>query len=373
MSSEPTDPAILEAVDQQMFVFRELAHEDGSSGRTIAFTDTNVRPLNYQALAAAKLHKKLTIPLEWHNSKIVDTDISDLDKTKNYNLKAVLESEFTSRAIGLVRGRWLPSALAATYHRTTILVDRNVVSQIISRFDAGKKLGSEPDFLDLFADQPVRINPLLFVMEGNTREIPTPVLAREQLEEVVAKLTGALPSAELVVGPESLNGALGMIEDTRVGMGRRQQFLVRLAPLIGSPVSRRNMQARWDQTLSIAQDCGVQYNSLVALAALSSVVVPNGRSPAKGLLKFKVGYCDGDAYNALADLRSLEILINLFGYFPDEPAQLCTADKNLALFWTGLQASGFVRTSDGVTFDMDPVEEILPGEWGEQWRSLFSV
>jgi len=106
-------------------------------------------------LAEAKLHKKLTIPLELRGSKIVDTSVDDLDTTKSYTARTTLESTFTSRAIGLVKGGWLPSALAASLPDTIMLVDRNVVSEIIRRFDSGKKVGVEPDFLDLFADTPV--------------------------------------------------------------------------------------------------------------------------------------------------------------------------------------------------------------------------
>ncbi len=356
--------------DQPAFLFRVLAQDDGRPAKTIAFTAENVRPLGYAELARAKLHKKLTIPLELDNSKVVDTDIDGLDKSKSYSIKATLESAFTSRAIGLVKGGWLPPALAACLN-TTILVDRNMVSQIIGRFKGGRKVGAEADFLDLIADRPVRINPLLFAMEGNARGVPTPNLVRDQLEEAVTKLQAALPSAKLVVSSGSLKGALGLIEESRPGIARKQQFLMRVAPSLTAPVSRRNMQARRDEMLVAADECGVSRNSLVVLAALSSVVVPNGGSPAKKLLKFKAGYCEQDAYNALADLRSLELLIHLFAWFPDEPTLLCTADRNLALFWTGIRASNFKRKGAGVSFDLSPSEDLFAGS--TEWRACIGA
>src|SRR5207248_5014425 len=246
------------------------------------------------------------------------------------------ESQFTSRAIGLVKGGWLPPTLAAS-DKTTILIDQNIVTQICGRFDSGKAVGAEPDFLDLFADRPVRINPVLAAMEGNKRAIPTPDQLREKLDEIVSKLRAALPSARLVAGSGGLVGALGLIEELRSGMEKKQQFLMRVAPSLAAPVSKKNMPARRDEVVAMADSCGVPRGSLVVLAALSAVFVANGASPAKTLVNFKPGYHEEDAYNGLADLRSLEMLIHIFGLFPNMPAMLCTADRDLALFWTGIR------------------------------------
>jgi len=41
------------------------------------------------------------------------------------------------------------------------------------------------------------------------------------------------------------------------------------------------MKAACDEILATAKRCGVPGHSLVVLAALSSVLVPNGKSPAK--------------------------------------------------------------------------------------------
>lgn len=356
--SNPTDTG------GPMFRVREPPQADGRPGRSIT-VPANVRPLGYVELAQARPDKKLTIPLYWDDTQVVDTNIEGLDKTVLYSAQAVLESQFTSRAIGLVRGGWLPPALAAT-NDTMILIDRNIVSQIVGRFDGGKAVSTDPDFLDLFADRPVRINPVLSAMEGNTRAIPTPEQVREQLDEVVTKLQTALPSAKLVVGSGSLTGALGLIEEARAGMERKQQFLMRVAPSLAAPVSRTNMHARRDQVLAVADQCGISRSSLVVLAALSAVFVANGASPAKRLLKFKADYREEDAYNALVDLRSLEMLIHIFALFPDAPTMLCTADRSLALFWTGIRAANFGRNGAAATCNLAPIDELLPGpanEW----------
>ena len=228
-----------------------------------------------------------------------------------------------------------------------------------------------PDFIDLFADQPIRINPLLFVLEGNDRRIPTPGEAAAQLEEVERKLRSALPRAELAIGPDSLQGALGLIEDSRASLERKQHFLRHIAPRMASPVARRDVEARWSDIALAADLHSVSRQSLVVLAALSAVAVPNGKSPARNLLKFRNGYTKGDAYNALADLRALELFIGCHCLFPGEPMQLCTADKPLALLWAGIQASNFRWIGTGFSYDMTPVEGLFPESVGLSWQSIL--
>ncbi|MDE8654268.1 hypothetical protein [Novosphingobium album (ex Liu et al. 2023)] len=354
-----------------MFIFAELAGpDDGTEPRTLSFANAEVQPLDYGALRDARLHRPLAIPFVCRNGQVVDTTIEGIDPGKRVSASATLESPFTSHAIGLVKGGWLPSAFAVAHQNTTVLVDRNVVTQIVGRFENGQARRSDRDFLDLFADQPIRINPLLYAMEGNGRTIPTKDEAQAQLLEVESKLRSALPHAEIAVGPDSLKGILGLLDDSRGAMEGKQIFLRHIAPALTSPVARGAVEERWREVVSAADLFGVRRNSLVVLAALSAVAVPNGRSPARRLLKFRNGYTAGDAYNALADLRAIEIFVSLLALFPDEAIQLCTADKNLALLWVGIQASDFEHGGSGFSYAMTPVEDLFPGETGRAWESV---
>lgn len=346
----------------------EAEGANGALPRTIDVTDYELKPLGFEELVRARRDKQLTIPLEIFNCRVARPDIGSSEISERVNIRTQLQSHFTAKAIGLVRGGWLPSALAAHRRRTVVLPDRNVVSEIVSRFEGGVPRGREPDFLDLFEDEPVRINPLLYAMEGNVKAIPCPQLVAEQLKEATEKLQKALPKAILQLGPDSLKGILGMIEDTRRGMGQRQEFLLRLAPNLKSPVGGDRLDRCWNEVLAAADACGVPQNSLVVLAALSIVAVPGGGSPAVGLLKFKEGYSAADAYNALADLRAIDLLIQLFGAFPGETIQLCTADRHLALFWTGIRAHNFNYHGSSASFDLAPVKQLLPGEATNRWR-----
>lgn len=221
-----------------MFVLTELEGPGGGPPRTIAFANAQVQPLDFASLRDARLDRPITIPLNWRNGTLVETTVEGTEPGQVVNAAATLESPFTSCAIGLVKGGWLPSAFAVTQQNTTMLIDRNIVTQIVGRFKDGQRRYEQRDFLDLFADQPIRINPLLFVMEGNRRSAPTPAEAEGQMQEVAAKLRAALPKAEITVSPEHLKGALGLIEDSRVSLMSKHHLLRHLAPLLASPVAR---------------------------------------------------------------------------------------------------------------------------------------
>lgn len=348
--------------------FVELDGQNGQPPRSVSVGGLELEPLNYDQLAGAQLHKPLSVPLNWRHARILETNIEGVEIDGLARGNAMLESTHSSMAVSLQRGGWLPSGLAIADGGVTILPDRNVISQIKGRFEAGAVVGAGQDFLDLVAEQEVRLNPLLFAIEGNDRRIPDRPVVEAQLTEAMTFLRKALPKAELVVGSDSLRGALGLIEDTRAGFERKSKFLLHLSPLLTPPTSRRLFDKRWADVLDAADRCGVARDSLVVLAALSSVAVPNSGSPAKKMLKFRGGYSEQDAYNALADLRSLEILIHLLALFPKERPAILTADRGMALFWTGIRAQNFRSEARLVSCDLAPVEQLFPGETIDLWK-----
>jgi hypothetical protein len=368
LTNQPTHDATPSSDKGYVMVIRELEGENGGSPRTIAFAKSKVLPLGYADLLSARLHEPLTIPLRLDNGTVIDTDIDGMDRTQRYSVNTILESPFTCHAVSLMKGGWLPPSLAATSDDPTILLDRNLVPLLVGRGRVSED-SRDRDFLDLFKDRPVKLNPLLYAMEGENREIPTPDQVAALLGDAVEKLRTALPKALVVADPAMLQGALGLIEDARLALGRKQEFLVLVAPTLAASVGRARLPDVWTEIVAAADHCSVRRDSLVVLAALSAAAVPNGASPAKALLKFKPGYAEADAYNALADLRALELLMGLFALFPQEHIHFCTADRALALFWTGIRASNFERRGSGFAFDLGPIEALLPSDTVQRWRA----
>jgi hypothetical protein len=357
---------------KRLLKFQESDQGDGSPARWVELSDLAFTPLDYAALKGAILHQPMRIRLDGTGT-IVSSSLGETGVGQRSEFKSALESPFSSKCIGLVRGGWLPSAIALQ-NDTIVLPDRCVVAQLSARLKNGIRKPQAPeDFIDLFADSTVRINPLIFVLEGDGRENPNLVTLERQLKEAVSMLRSALPKVTFVAADaHGLKGVLGLVEDTQRSMARKQDFLLRLNPKLKSPIARKHVRDGWIEVLVTADDCGIQRHSLVVLAALSTVAISNGRSPAKKLLKFKGEYTKGDAYNALADLRSLEVLMYTFAMFPNQSSMLCTADKSMALFWTGLHPTNFDFSNNRVTFDVS-LGNLLPGITDDMMKEFLGA
>ena len=340
--------------------YHELNEEGIATGRCVSMSVPSFEPLKYEDLADHRLRSKISIPLKIASAKITSSNITHISNDERATVEFKLNSNYTSQTIGLVKGGWLPSGLALQ-PGMVIMPDRCTLKEIRSQFKNGKKNKENSDFIDFLEDSEVSINPALIALEGNIRSLPTPKIIEQQLNQAYEEIRLALPKAKLV--PEdksSLAGIIGANQDTREGMLRKQSFLMNLAPKIHSPVAPKNISSIWIEIIEKAKSHKIPLGSLVVLAALSATAVPNGRSPAKRLLKLKADYTEQDAYNALSDLRSLEFLACAFSLFPDQKLILLTGDRDLALFWTGLQASNFRWEKSGATFDISIIEDLIP-------------
>lgn len=341
-----------------VLVFEEHDDLGNPTGRKTTFEGAELLPLGFSELDGLKLDGPISIPLNWSAARIVQTDHSQLSTNELVNLRAPLESHFSSKAIGLVRGGWLPSGLALR-EDMVVMPDRCTISALASRFRDGAKTREGDDFLDFFQGKSVKIHPGLFAMEGNERRPPSPQQVWDQWAEAKQKIQRALPNAQITQSKAVL-GLIGMLGEMRDAHARKVKFLRLVVPDLRSPVSAGRRAEVWQRVLETADTCGLPRNSLVVLAALSIVCVKNGAGPAKRLIKPSANYSDADAYNALADLRALEVLINLYAAFPQEQIMLCTGDKNLSLLWAGIRATEFRMNKGGITYTLSPVEALLP-------------
>ena len=154
------------------------------TGRSATFAGVEFVPLHYSDLVDTKLGNKVVIPLNWEHAKVIESDIPEITVDKFASGNATLESTYTSKTIGLVKGGWLPSGLA-TRDGMVLLPDRCTISELRGRFAGGIKRNiDDKDFLDFFATPGLRINPVLFAVESNQRRNPSPTVIRQQLEEL---------------------------------------------------------------------------------------------------------------------------------------------------------------------------------------------
>lgn len=375
-SKEPSQELLApDQTSERVITYQEVSESGVPTGRCATFADVEFRGLGYADLIGHTLGTPLTMPLRLANCRVVENNLEGLSLGAQGAVSAVLNSPYSSRVLGLVRDGWLPSGIAFK-DSMIVLPDRCVFSELAGRFRSGKKTKLEDkDFLDFLIGRTVRINPLLYVLEGNLKKNPDYSSIERQFDVATEIVNAALPLAQIVPsGRGGLEGVRGLIRESEAGMARKQEFLMCLAPKLRAPIAARRVTEVWDDVLSTARACGVPVRSLVVLAALSVVCVPNGKSPAKGLLKFNVSkYTVEDAYNALADLRSLEVLMHLFAAFPDEEILLCTGDKDLVLFWAGIRPSELVMVNGVFSAKFSPVEELLPNVTPERKADYFSA
>lgn len=210
---------------ERVLAYKEVDDSGSLTGRQAAFAGVEFTPLGYAELVDTKLGNKVVIPLNWENAKVIESNIAEIELDRFASGNATLESAYTSRAIGLVKGGWLPSGLAVRQDMI-VLPDRCTISELKGRFRDGiKRNEDDKDFLDFFEGDGIRINPLLYALEGNLRRNPTPDEVRQQLEEVMAAMRLALPKAELVPGDSGgLQGVVGIVADTQASMERKQTF-----------------------------------------------------------------------------------------------------------------------------------------------------
>jgi len=343
------------------------------TGRTVTWRGRTIEPLGYNALASIKNNRPVTIPVTCQDAEILSGAPPSQDDQR-YTVRFNLESVFSSKSIGLVTGGWLPSGLAAMGR--TLLTDRNIVSELRERFAGGSRRDTaNDDFLDLLSERTVKINPLLYAMEGNKKRRPTPEEVEEQYRHACRTIQESLPNA--IIDPEdgaaSLRGAVGILRDSYAGMQDKTKFLQSVVPLLCESTPATKRTTRWARILSEADACGIRRRSLVVLTALSGLACSQGQNPAKSLLKPKRDYSSKDAYNALCDLVALELLIACVCLFPAKPVTLLTCDRNLALLWVGLDPHDLEWNPAGrCTFNVSLDSPLLP-HLSEQERESLCV
>lgn len=327
-------------------------------GRSIRFAPGQMAPLDFHSLANSRTDGLTVYPCEIHGITPSDTTgMFDQDEGQRLTMSMTMNTPFGLGVIGLVMGGWLPPIEAAA--NRMIVPDRNVVSEIQARFLGGQKRPTAGlDAIDFLAGVPLHIFPLLFALEGNQRRFPKPTEVIAQYSEAAQKLRKALPLARIDdLNPALQRAILGMAQKYQVFGRRNLAFLREAVPLLASPVAKSRQAMVWEQVLSIAHRMGTSPRALPVIACLSTVVCPQGSSPARNLLKPRAKYTEADAYNANADLMSLEVLMQFRRLFKNQEMTLMTADRNLALFWAGL---GISRV-DGPDFQMGLGEDLFPG------------
>lgn len=107
---------------ERVLAYEEMDDSGSPTGRRAAFAGVEFTPLRYADLVDKKLSDKVEIPLNWQHAKVIESNIPEIKLDEFASGNATIESTYTSRAIGLVKGGWLPSGLAVRQDKHANLV-----------------------------------------------------------------------------------------------------------------------------------------------------------------------------------------------------------------------------------------------------------
>ncbi|KEA43065.1 hypothetical protein CR64_03840 [Pseudomonas aeruginosa] len=116
----------------------EVGDEGVPTGKRLTFSGVEFRPLGYSDLSGMRPGQNVIIPLNWQNAKVIESTVEGIAIDSIASANATLQSPFSSKTIGLVKGGWLPSGLALQANMI-VLPDRCTISEMSRRFRNGAK------------------------------------------------------------------------------------------------------------------------------------------------------------------------------------------------------------------------------------------
>jgi hypothetical protein len=337
------------------FVFKAEFEE----GRSVEIVPSHVVPFGAADIERLENDPGAALQLQLHGDDLIADGLSQPGRA---TVKAKVTFHRSPLIYALVPGGWVPLPFTEP---PRFLVDRNVVISL-RKIREGRTVASSEalDWWTRFFRQGTGIfNPLLFAYEGAFQRKPTMAEFVSAYEEGVSELTRALPECHVVTfADEQYRAAYQQLEAFDERNGCEISFLQAACPLVAQRVSRREEVDLTSRVLALAQKCNVSSRSLVLLAALSCVYENIRGTPlsiGRRLLKPRIRYFEQDAFNALSDLRHIELAAAGQLYLRNQAFSLCTCDRALALMWAALSPRGESRPGGPIDLEFDLTRDLF--------------
>ena len=330
------------------------------SGELIDFVPDQVRPLRVNDLRTVEIAPLHRAQLHFSSKHL---SVDGVEESQKGPMCIGIEFHDAPLPYALVPGGWLPVPFVIPQK---FLVDRNVLATFKKirnnspRAD-DKAFGSWTAFWDDGAPQ---FNPLPYAYEAGFRRMPSYREFVSAFDDGASELRLALPNVDIVrFDKHSYEVAYGELQQLCTRNLREQSFLLEVIPMVLNRLSGSRQKTIVNDIIIVADNQKLQRQSFVVLAALSCVFEDASGSAfqiGRRVLKPMANYADGDAYNAISDLRNIELTAVTQAMFPNEPFALCTNDRAVAYLWSALAPRAALREdrSIGLTFDIST--ELLP-------------
>lgn len=348
------------------FTFRAEFEGD----RSLEIVPSSIRPLGPEHIRALERDAYSTLELELEGD---DAVVDGEPQVGRATVKATIAFHEPATIYALVQGGWLPLPFAMP---ARFLVDRNVVISL-RRIREGKMVANAAAirwWTAFFAQGSALFNPLPFAFEAGYRRKPTMAEFVSAYDDGAAALLDALPNCQVVsFGDINYRAAYAQLEAFDRRNEREVRFLRVACPLVVQRVSRKREAEVARAIFDAADTHEVNRASFAVLAVLSCLYEDlHGAPPAIGrqILKPKAAYSDADAFNALSDIRHVEVAAAGQTYFKDDAFSLCTCDRALALFWSALSVRGESPAGGRIEFTFDLATDLFARLSGSELLTL---
>jgi hypothetical protein len=260
-------------------------------------------------------------------------------------------------------GGWLPVPFVSPQQ---FLLDRNVVANF-------RKLRHNQNFTDrkahefwtrFFEQGTALFNQLPYAFEGKARRIPSFEEFVQAWEQGVKEVEETFPRSRVVrYSPAQYRLAYTQLQASHTNTPCEIEFLCEIASLLVVPTSDAKVRSVAERILETAARLEVDRQSLAVLIALSCLFEdPRSGTDSIGrkILKPKQTYTAADAYNAICDLRHIELAAFGHAWVTQGQFALCTADKAVASLWCALGIRDLVSTAAGAEYTFDFSPELFP-------------
>lgn len=262
----------------------------------------------------------------------------------------------------LVPNGWVPMPFAMP---ARFLVDRNVIIAL-RKIREGKVAANAESltwWTGFFAQGSALFNPLPFAFEAGFRRKPTMEEFVAAYEEGAAELLQSLPKCHFIqLSSENYLAAYAQLEAFNNRAEHEIAFLQEVCPKLVNRPSRRNEWRFAGEIFGAADKHQINRASIICLAALSCLFEhDHGEPPAIGrrILKPKMIYSEQMAFNALSDLRHIELAAAGQALFKQEAFSLCTCDRGLALLWSALSLNGEFKAENSLEFTFNLTTDLF--------------
>ncbi len=338
----------------------------------------NVTPVSIKPFGAEELLKSFNGVSQSYSLQIVGKNLTINGEVDSRFFKINTEIVFkqTPLPYALVPGGWLPMPLAMP---TNFMVDRNVVAQLKNIKSGAQRLDTEAVewWGNFFKDGTATFNPLSYAWESSKRRMPTYDEFYISIAEGTQELRMAFPLCKVIQFDEhALSSVYEVLSSFQARAEMETQFLVKVCPLIANIVAKGKEHSMLKQVIQIAKAHGIVSFSPIFTATISCLYEDNtGRqfSIGRKLLKPKAVYSPEMAFNAISDMRQLELTVAGHGCFGSEAFHLATCDKALAALWCAIEPIGEVNNESNITINYHLNKILTPRLSQEELESIIDT